>query len=191
MPNTTAPLLLRCRTSSLYTSVHSFIEGFILTVPVTQQDMRRRARRASGRADTRKNQGSVRTRQSRIRDVPYCKRASEQKSYRLPTDVLNDVVRLIDVYPVKIDARKRAGVCSAVENWRHSAAGAAPVRPEVYDGDSVRVDLQIRVIRQKKTRGSNCTTRGHHGYGLTMLLNCESEVSGITAITRHFDWKGL
>jgi hypothetical protein len=62
--------------------------------------------------------------------------------HRLPTDVLNDVVRLVDVYPVEIDARNRARVCSAVENWRHSTAGAAPVRPEVDDGDAVRVDLE-------------------------------------------------
>jgi hypothetical protein len=62
----------------------------------------------------------------------------------LPADLLNDVVRLVDVYPVKIDACKRARVCSAVENWRHSAAGAAPVRPEVDDGNAVRIDLQIR-----------------------------------------------
>lgn len=63
--------------------------------------------------------------------------------YRLPAHVLNDVVRLVDVYLVKIDACKRARVCSAVENRRHSAAGAAPVRPEVDDSDTVRVDLQI------------------------------------------------
>jgi hypothetical protein len=31
-----------------------------------------------------------------------------KKPHRLPADVLNDVVRLVDVYPVKIDARKRA-----------------------------------------------------------------------------------
>ena len=67
-----------------------------------------------------------------------------KKPHRLPADVLNDVVRLVDVYPVKIDTRKRARVCSAIENRRHSAAGAAPVRPEVDDGDAVRVDLQIR-----------------------------------------------
>lgn len=68
----------------------------------------------------------------------------DKKPHRLPADVLNDVVRLVDVYPVKIDTRKRARVRSAVENRRHSAAGAAPVRPEVDDGDTVRVDLQIR-----------------------------------------------
>ena len=67
-----------------------------------------------------------------------------KKPHRLPADVLNNVVCLVDVYPVKIDARKGARVCRAVENWRHSAARTAPVRPEVDDGDAVRVDLQIR-----------------------------------------------
>jgi hypothetical protein len=112
-----------------------------------------------------------------------------KKPHRLPADVLDDVVRLVDVYPVEIDASKRARVCSAVENRCHSATGAAPVRPEVDDGDAVRVDLQIGTIRQreKKTRGPDCTVRGHHGRELTMLLNCESEVSGITAmVARHF-----
>lgn len=64
--------------------------------------------------------------------------------HRLPADVLDNVVCLVDVYPVKVDARKRARVCSAVENRRHSAAGAAPVRPKVDNGDAVRVDLQIK-----------------------------------------------
>jgi len=59
----------------------------------------------------------------------------------LSADVLYNVIRLVDVYTVKIDGRKRARVCSAIENRRHSTAGTAPVRPEVDDGDAVRVDL--------------------------------------------------
>ena len=55
------------------------------------------------------------------------------KPHRLSTDVLDDVIRLVDVYPVKVDPRKRARVCDAIEDRRHATAGAAPVRPEIDD----------------------------------------------------------
>ena len=86
----------------------------------------------------------MRIRQSCVRGCHTVSELPNKKPHRLPADLLNDIVRLVDVYSVKIDACKRARVCSAVENRRHSAAGAAPVRPEVYDGDAVRVDLKIR-----------------------------------------------
>jgi hypothetical protein len=68
-------------------------------------------------------------------------RIRNRKPHRLSTDVLDDVIRLVDVYPVKIDARKRARVRSAIKDRRYAAAGTAPVRPEVDDGDAVRIDL--------------------------------------------------
>jgi hypothetical protein len=68
-------------------------------------------------------------------------RIQNRKPHRLSTDVLDDVSRLVDVYPVKIDAHKRARVRNAIEDRRHATAGAAPVRPEIDYGDAVGVDL--------------------------------------------------
>lgn len=68
-------------------------------------------------------------------------RIQNRKPHRLSSDVLDDVNRLVDVYPVKIDADKRARVRNAIEDWRHAAAGTAPVRPEIDYGDAVCVDL--------------------------------------------------
>jgi hypothetical protein len=59
----------------------------------------------------------------------------------LSSDLLDDVIRLVDIYPVKIDARKLARVRNVIEDPRHAAAGTTPIRPEVDDGDAVRVDL--------------------------------------------------
>jgi hypothetical protein len=63
------------------------------------------------------------------------------RSHRLSTDVLDDVIRLVDVYPVKVDTRKRARVRDAIEDWRHAAAGTTPVRPEIDDCNAVHVHL--------------------------------------------------
>ena len=61
--------------------------------------------------------------------------------HRLSIDVLDDVIRLVDVYPVKVDPRKRARIRNAVEDRRHAAAGTTPVRPEIDDGNAVHVHL--------------------------------------------------
>ena len=63
------------------------------------------------------------------------------KSHRLSTDLLDDVIRLVDVYPIEVDPRKRSRVCDTIEDWRHAAAGTAPVRPEIDDCDAVHVHL--------------------------------------------------
>jgi hypothetical protein len=62
-------------------------------------------------------------------------------TYRLPADVLHDVMHVVDVDSVKVDARDRARVRDAVEYRRHAAAGATPVRPEVDESNAVPVDL--------------------------------------------------
>ena len=84
----------------------------------------------------------MRTRHSRIRGRALCTRGTQnRKPHRLSTDVLDDVSRLVDVYPIKIDSCERARVRNAIEDRRHAAAGTAPVRPEVNDGDAIHVDL--------------------------------------------------
>jgi len=55
--------------------------------------------------------------------------------------MLNDVVRVVDVDSVKVDACERTRVRDAVEDRRHTAAGATPVRPEINDSDTVGIDL--------------------------------------------------
>lgn len=67
---------------------------------------------------------------------------SEQEGpHRLSTDMLDDVIRLVDVYPVKVDPRKRARIRNAVEDRRRAAARTTPVRPEIDDGNAVHVHL--------------------------------------------------
>jgi hypothetical protein len=59
---------------------------------------------------------------------------SERKvAHRLPSDVLDDVVCMVDVHSVKVDAHERARVRDAIEDRRHAATWTAPVRPEVDD----------------------------------------------------------
>lgn len=48
---------------------------------------------------------------------------------------------MVNVDSVKVDAGERARIRYAIEDRRHAAAGATPVRPEVYDGDAIRADL--------------------------------------------------
>ena len=96
--------------------------------------------------------------------------------------MLDDVVRVVDVNSVKVDARERARVRDAVEDRGHAATGTAPVRPEIDDGDAIRVDLYSRreEMRQRKRIhvASGCRERCE----LTMLLNCVSEDSGTTVM---------
>jgi hypothetical protein len=69
---------------------------------------------------------------------------SDRKPHRLSANVLDDVIRVVNVHSIKVDARQRTRVRDAVEDWRHTPAGAAPVRPEIDDGDAARVDLYIK-----------------------------------------------
>jgi hypothetical protein len=62
-------------------------------------------------------------------------------THRLPSNVLDDVVRVVDVHPVKVDARKRARVRDAVEDRCHAATWTTPVRPKIDDCDAIGVDL--------------------------------------------------
>lgn len=67
---------------------------------------------------------------------------SEQKvAHCLPADMLDDVVRMVDVHSVKIDAHERARVRDAIEDRGHAATWTTPVRPEVDDGDAIGVGL--------------------------------------------------
>lgn len=75
------------------------------------------------------------------------------KSYRLPIDVLDNVIRVVNIHPVKVDACERARVRSAVEDRRHATTGAAPVRPEINDSSSVGIDLHSG--RRKDKGGEN------------------------------------
>ena len=106
----------------------------------------------------------------------------QKPTHRLPADVLDDVTHMVYVDSVKIDARVRARVGDAVEDRRHAAAGTTPVRPEVDKGDAIRVGLYG--ARRDETKGydERWYTRSERSKELTTLLNCASEVTGITAI---------
>jgi hypothetical protein len=129
---------------------------------------------------------------------------TRQTTYRLPTDVLDDIIRVVDVDPVKVDAWERARVCDAVEDRCHAATGPAPVRPKIDDGDAVRVDLcsggEMRRSRKSKRAPCGCprarcicprSTTAEKRCELTTLLNCASDVNGTTdMIIRHLNERG-
>jgi hypothetical protein len=82
--------------------------------------------------------------------------------------MLDDVVRVVDIDSVKVDACERTRVRDAVEDRRHTAAGATPVRPEIDDGDAVGINLCS--MRDKTNVRCRETPRGESGR-LTTLLN--------------------
>ena len=103
-------------------------------------------------------------------------------TYRLPTDVLDDVGCVVDVHSVKVDACERARVGDAVEDRRHATTRTAPVRPKIDDGDAICVDLYSRGWGGNETNGRKRVASAAAAKKLTTLWNCVSEVSGTTVM---------
>jgi len=80
-------------------------------------------------------------------------------THSLPTDVLDDVLRVVDVHSVKVDAGDRARVGDAVEDRRHATTRTAPVRPKVDDGNAIRVDLVGEGGNETKGKEENAWRR--------------------------------
>ena len=68
-------------------------------------------------------------------------RSCGNQTHSLTANVLNDVLRMVNIDPVKVDAWICAGFRVAIEDLRHAAAGPTPVRPEIDEGDAVSIDL--------------------------------------------------